>query len=115
MRSPPLLTSQVPQYIAGGLLPGTEHTYSVSARNALGVGGLSDVLTAATANAVGAVVSRAAPAAGRLPAPFLRRSGRLRPLTDLVPTPMPFPLLALTAHGCAIFSICGFLSTTAPE
>ena len=45
-------TSDAPQFLHFGLLPGTEHTYSVSARNALGVGGLSDVLTAATANAV---------------------------------------------------------------
>ena len=45
-------TPDAPQFLHFGLLPGTEHTYSVSARNALGVGGLSDVLTAATANAV---------------------------------------------------------------
>ena len=45
-------TPDAPQFLHFGLLPGTEHTYSVSARNTLGVGGLSDELTAATANAV---------------------------------------------------------------
>ena len=52
MRSPPLLTSQVPQYIAGGLLPGTEHKFRVRAVNTLGTGGFSEMFTATTKDSV---------------------------------------------------------------
>ena len=45
-------TEGEPQYLHYDLIPGTVHTFSVSARNALGLGEMSDVLTAATADDV---------------------------------------------------------------
>ena len=52
MSQPVEATEEAPQFLHYDLVPGTEHTFSVRARNALGVGGMSELLTEATANAV---------------------------------------------------------------